>query len=201
MSVTWSATTDSLIAAGSSDLPAHLPAQLGCSASCGTVVWVRQNGRPWRAAFATQQNNGGNALIPTRHGLALLSPGIQSLDGGASTPPRSKAGIRAMFRDPTPAWIAGPAALSEGQTIYSIGEDDTGLPTLTEPNDNSEPAWVSPNGVRWPAGDGSQTFKWHSAVRVRGGVRRANPNREPHRGSVVKERSLVVAGPCFGAQR
>jgi hypothetical protein len=159
----------SLVAAGSSDFPTHLPARLGCSISCGTVVWVAQNGGPWRAVFATGQNDGGNALVATRHGLALLSPGIQSFAPGNTEPLHSKAGIGAFLRDQPPAWIAGPASASEGETIYSIGEDDTGLPTLTAPNENSEPAWVSPNGIRWPASYDSQTFKWLSTDKVPGG--------------------------------
>jgi hypothetical protein len=150
-----------LVAAGSSDFPARLR----CSTSCGTVVWVAQSGRPWQAVFATQQNDGGNALVPTGHGLAVLSPGIQSVAPGMTGP----AGLRAMLRDPPPAWIAGPAAPSEGQTIYSIGADDTGLPTLAAPNDNRAQAWVSPNGVRWPASFDSQPFKWRSTVKVSGG--------------------------------
>jgi len=158
-----------LVAAGSSNFPAHLPARLGCSISCGTVVWVAQNGGPWRAVFATEQNDGGNALVPTRHGLAVLSPGIESFAPGKAAPPRSKAGIRAFLRDQPPAWIAGPASASDGGTIYSIGEDDAGAPTRTAPNYSSEPAWVSPNGIRWPASYDSQTFKWLSTDKVSGG--------------------------------
>jgi hypothetical protein len=70
------------VATGSSDVINR--GGIGCPANCGTVVWASRNGRHWRVTLAAQQNNGGNALVQTRRGLALLSPGIESVDAGLS---------------------------------------------------------------------------------------------------------------------
>jgi hypothetical protein len=68
----------------------------------------------------------------------------------------------------TPTWMPGPASTSEGQVVYSLGEDDDGVPSRTEPIASLEPFWLSANGVGWQ-NLAYETFTWRSAVKIRGG--------------------------------
>jgi len=151
-----------LVAAGG---VARRVGHLGCPQSCGTVIWISQTGRRWRPVFATEQGTPGNALVPTRHGLAVLNVGMQSLDAGSVRP--TKTSLFDPLVHQTPAWLTAPASKSEGQMVLSIGEDNDGPPSLAQPNSNLEqPVLSSADGVHWPSGAQQQTYTWQSTVKI-----------------------------------